>query len=369
VTAVVVAVVFGSSLTGLITHPARYGWNWNILIQAEGGYGNWAPAAMSRLIDGQRPVAGWSSFGFGQVPVDGTVLPVLGLERNQGSVEPPTTSGRPITGNDQIELGTVTLRELGKQVGDTVLVGSRPYRQLLTIVGTVTLPSFGVALTDHVSLGRGAMVSERALLTAQGLSTNASSSEAQASQAIPSAVAIDLVPGTSGAQRSQLIHRITSANPDGDPGGTYEMGPHLANAVVNASRMGREPLALALGLAAAAVLSLALTVLTSVRRRRRELALLKTLGMTRRQVKAIVAWQTTLTLAIAAAVGTPLGIIGGRWAWRAFAGSLGVAPVTVLPALLLTAGVAALIVAGNLLASVPAAVAARTAPGSALRAE
>ena len=46
--------------------------------------------------------------------------------------------------------------------------------------------------------------------------------------------------------------------------------------------MGDQPLALALGLAAAAVLSLALTVLASVRRRRRELALLKTLGMTRR---------------------------------------------------------------------------------------
>jgi len=32
-----------------------------------------------------------------------------------------------------------------------------------------------------------------------------------------------------------------------------------------------------------------------VRRRRRELALLKTLGMTRHQLRAIVAWQTTLT--------------------------------------------------------------------------
>ena len=46
VTAVTVAVaVFGASLTGLITHPAQYGWNWNVLIQAEGGYGNWAPGA------------------------------------------------------------------------------------------------------------------------------------------------------------------------------------------------------------------------------------------------------------------------------------------------------------------------------------
>jgi ABC-type antimicrobial peptide transport system permease subunit len=52
--------------------------------------------------------------------------------------------------------------------------------------------------------------------------------------------------------------------------------------------MGRQQLALALSLAAAAVLSLALTVLASIRRRRHELALLKALGMTRGQVRAII---------------------------------------------------------------------------------
>jgi predicted lysophospholipase L1 biosynthesis ABC-type transport system permease subunit len=117
------------------------------------------------------------------------------------------------------------------------------------------------------------------------------------------------------------------------------------------------------------VLSLALTVLASVRRWRRELALLKTLGMTRRQVRAIVGWQTTLTLAVAIAVGVPLGIAAGRWAWQSFAGSLGVAPDTVVPVLLLAAGCAALIVAGNLLASVPAAIAARTPAAGTLRTE
>ncbi len=61
--------------------------------------------------------------------------------------------------------------------------------------------------------------------------------------------------------------------------------------------MGGQPVVLALGLAAAALLSLALTVLSSVRRRRHEIALLKALGMTRVQLRAVVAWQTTLTLA------------------------------------------------------------------------
>jgi predicted lysophospholipase L1 biosynthesis ABC-type transport system permease subunit len=99
--------------------------------------------------------------------------------------------------------------------------------------------------------------------------------------------------------------------------------------------MGGQPLALGIGLAAAAVLSLALTVLGLVLRRRHELALLKTLGMTRGQVRAVIAWQTTLTLLIA---------------------------VVVL-------GLAALVLVGNLLAELPAAMAARTRPAVELRTE
>ena len=175
VTAVIAAAVFGASLTGLVTHPARYGWNWQILIQAEGGYGNFTPGVMNRLVGGQPAVAAWSSFGFSQLTIDNRVVPVLGLQRDRGSLEPPTSSGQAITDNGQIELGAVTLRELGKKIGDTVLVGSPPYRRPLTISGIVTLPSFGVAISQHVSLGQGAMLSERELLAVQGLTATARS--------------------------------------------------------------------------------------------------------------------------------------------------------------------------------------------------
>jgi hypothetical protein len=370
VTAVTAAVVFGTSLTSLIRHPARYGWNWNVLIQAEGGYGNFRPAAMTKLIDGQPAVAGWSDFAFSPLLFDDSaVVPVLGVQQVAGSVEPPTTSGRPISGNDQVELGTVTLRALGKHIGDTVLVGSKRYQRPFTIVGTVTLPSFGLSLADHVSLGSGAMMSERALLAAQGLSPGQAPAPGQTSQAAPSAVAIDLVPGTSAVQQARLIRHITSANPDGTPGGTYQLTRYRAAAIDNPAQMGQQPLTLALSLAAAATASLALTVLTAVRRRRRELALLKTLGMTRRQIRAIVAWQASSTLVIATAVGVPVGIAAGNWAWTSFANSLGVAPVTVVSGLGLGLGIAALLATGNLLAVMPAAVAANTPAADTLRAE
>jgi hypothetical protein len=79
--------------------------------------------------------------------------------------------------------------------------------------------------------------------------------------------------------------------------------------------------------------------------------------------------QGELTLLIAAVVGGPLGIIGGRLAWHGFARSLGVVPIVEVPVLALVLGLVALVLAGNLLAALPATVAARTRPGADLRAE
>jgi Adenylate and Guanylate cyclase catalytic domain/FtsX-like permease family len=225
------------------------------------------------------------------------------------------------------------------------------------------LPPFGLGL--GLSTGEAAA----ALLGSAERLEYARPIAAESIPVFPSAVAIDLAPGTSGARRARLVERIVSANPDGTPGGSYELTHARASAVVNAEQMGGQPLALAVGLAAAALLSLALTILSLVRRRRRELALLKTLGMTRGQVRAVIAWQTTVTLLIAVAVGGPLGIAAGRLAWHAFARSLGVVPVVEVPVPVLVFGLAGLVLVGNLLAALPAAVAARTRPGASLRAE
>jgi hypothetical protein len=370
VMAVAMAVVFWASLDGLVTHPARYGWNWTLLMDTQGGYGSWPPSVMDKLVSGQPGVAGWSTFAFTQVPIDGQMVPVLGLTRHQGSVQPPTTSGHPLDGPAQIELGASTLRQLGKRVGDTVTVGTRRAGRTLTIVGTVTLPSLGLTLADHVSLGRGAMLADTTLLAIQGFSSNLTQQQqahaAVSVPAFPSAVAIDLAPGRSS---KALIARIRNANPGGVAGGTYRQPRVLGAAIVNASQMGGQPLTLAVALAGAAVLSLALALLASVRRQRRDLALLKTLGLTRRQVMAAVAWQASVILMAAALIGGPLGVAAGHWAWAAFATSLGVVPVTVTPAPALLAGFLALLAAGNLLAAGPGAIAAQTPPSAALRAE
>jgi hypothetical protein len=58
--------------------------------------------------------------------------------------------------------------------------------------------------------------------------------------------------------------------------------------IVNYRSMGSTPIILAVGLALAAVVALGLTLSASVRRRKRDLALLKALGFTQRQLSAAV---------------------------------------------------------------------------------
>ena len=101
--------------------------------------------------------------------------------------------------------------------------------------------------------------------------------------------------------------------------------------IVNYRSMGTTPALLGATLAVGAVAALALTLIASVRRRRRELALLKTLGFTRRQLAAVVAWQSTIAVGIGVIIGVPLGIIIGRALWDLFARAIHAVPHPTVP--------------------------------------
>ena len=75
------------------------------------------------------------------------------------------------------------------------------------------------------------------------------------------------------------------------------------------------PRALAAFLAALAALALVHTLVTTVRRRRHDLAVLRTLGFVGSQVSATVAWQATTFVVVGLVVGIPLGVAAGRTAW------------------------------------------------------
>jgi hypothetical protein len=300
-------------------------------------------------------------------------------------LDPATYAPSPVGHRSYTVAAIVDLPPVLADQSDQVQTGILPPAATAQVLASYNFAWVGLRL-DHGTAGIPALQRELAGLAARvetqvqavigqklpGLAfniRNAALVRGEVQQSIrPQAVALTVFGGFA-AQRARLVRVITAANPDGTTGGTYQLTQYRAAAVEDASKMGSQPLALALGLAAAAVLSLALTVLASVRRRRRELAPLKTLGLTRRQLRAIVAWQTTFTLLIAVALGVPLGVAAGRLAWQAFAGSIGAVPVTAVPGLLLAAGAVILVVAGNVLTAAPGAVAASTDPAAALRAE
>ena len=117
------------------------------------------------------------------------------------------------------------------------------------------------------------------------------------------------------------------------------------------------------------VAALAHTLIVSGRRRRRELAVLRTMGLVRRQVWLSVFWQTATLVAIALAVGIPLGALLGRFAWNVFAEDLGAIPEAQVAWLAFLLAIPAALLLASIVAAVPAWLAGRMRPSVALRAE
>ena len=137
-----------------------------------------------------------------------------------------------------------------------------------------------------------------------------------------------------------------SANPDGTPGGTYEQPVSRAADIRNYDEMGSLPIALAALLAAAAAIAFLVTLIASVHARRRDLAILRTIGLTTGQIRATVITQTLLTVFVTLAIGIPIGIVVGRVTWTAYARDIGVGPTPTVPLVLVFAIAAAAAVRG-----------------------
>ena len=136
----------------------------------------------------------------------------------------------------------------------------------------------------------------------------------------------------------------------------------------NAERIAGLPVAIGALTALLAAVTLTHALLVCVRRQRRELAVYKSLGFTRRQVVAAVTTEATVLGVVALAVGVPLGIIVARWGWRIIADGLGLATEATIPLGVVAAAVVGVLVVANLAAAVPGWRAGRIPAAEALRA-
>jgi ABC-type lipoprotein release transport system permease subunit len=126
---------------------------------------------------------------------------------------------------------------------------------------------------------------------------------------------------------------------------------------------------LGVALAVGAVVALGLTLITSVRRRRHDLALLKTLGFTKRQLASVIAWQASVAVGIGCVVGIPLGIALGRFLWDLFVNQINAVPDPTVPIVPIVLVAVAALVLANLVAALPGRNAGRTPTALVLRAE
>ena len=143
----------------------------------------------------------------------------------------------------------------------------------------------------------------------------------------------------------------------------------LPTAVIDLGHLGTMPLVLAVFFALLACATVAHALVTTVRRRRYDLAVLRAVGFTRRQARIAISWQATLLAAFGLLLGVPLGLIVGRllWRWVAEDFPLAYVPPVALVAPLLVIPVA--LALAQAIAAGPGHAATRIRPAETLRSE
>jgi hypothetical protein len=365
---VVAAVTFGASLNHLVRTPRLYGWNWSAHVAVAAGdsqdpqgvalLGDLEPK-LGGLFDRSRAVSGWSLSSLSQLTLNGRTVPALGID-DRREVAPTVVNGRLPRDSNEIALGARTMRQLHTKAGSRVTVRDPGGALHMTrIVGRVILPGLGTYPgADKTALGEGAVVTRSALRSLA-----------------PDFARLDYLLTFSAGSRPDSVLREaegTVAEAGGENKGTVDIAvDHVQRPsdVLSYERVRSTPVLLAGVLALLTLATVAHALVTTIRRRHREFALLKTLGFTQRQVLAAVAWQATTVALVSVAVGVPLGISGGRWAWSVLAGDLGTISEPQVPWLALAAVVMIAVLLINALAFLPGRLAARLRPAEALRTE
>ncbi|MGZ4145975.1 MAG: FtsX-like permease family protein, partial [Actinomycetota bacterium] len=350
--ALTASLIFGASINKLVATPSLSGWNYDLVV---GTNSKTAGLALMENLKASGTIGSFNSGGIGNALIGGIPADVFMMDPQ--SFGPSIIAGRRPEAADEIALGPKTLRTLHSSVGKTVVVSlfdtntnkviGTPAR--MRIVGEVVTPQFFFsAIETQVT----ASVSTEIVKTFPQIGAGTDGSF--------------FVRLARGVSLGKGVTRIRAAAASQNP---FILVRSASSDLTNLRRISSIPGLLAglLGLVAAG--TLVHTLVTSVRRRRRDLAILRALGFIRSQVRLTVVWQATSIIVIALAIGLPVGAIAGRWGWHVFIEQFGYVPFAVVPLLTVLLAIPASLLLANLIASLPARDAARTEPAIVLRAE
>ncbi len=138
---------------------------------------------------------------------------------------------------------------------------------------------------------------------------------------------------------------------------------------INVAENDRVPATLAvMGLIAAGALGIYLLV-TAMWARRAELAVLRALGLSGRNVRSSFAAQATTVVVMVLMVAVPIGVFAGQWAWTRYASDLDVVVEPVVPASALAMGTLVALAVGVVVATLVGWLVVRRSAAEQLRAE
>jgi len=360
VAAVMGSVTFGANLTHLERSPRLYGQTWDAAMDLQ--FGDIEPANFARLVANVPHLASWTFGLHGTITLGsgGGVVPAIGLATGRGTLLSPTMLAGHPPGAGEVVLGTITMRDSGIRLGQRISFSASGQAEHATVAGRAVFPYFGQGSFTPTDLGHGAIVPADMLAgqaRANGdsgynfvlLSFGADSHRTADIAALRRATA----KFCSTVQQSTCI--VTNQRPNGV---TYYD-----------QRIDATPLILASLLAILGLGVLTQFAFQSARSRRREFAVLRTLGFRRRQVTAATTWQISTLAAAGLLFGLPLGAAAGHVGWALFANALGVSAGTQIPLSVALILIPTVLVVANAVGFWPNLASARKRPAELLRAE
>jgi hypothetical protein len=344
---VVACFTFRAGIDDALAKPERSGIVWDTGIVSFGGPFDLDTIDEVVAIPGARAVN--SALWVRALDINDVPTPTFGVQQESGDMHFVVLSGRAPTSRDEIAFAATTMEALGLSIGDRVTVGEDPNRRA-TVVGKVLLPP-----TSHTDYDQSAW------MTRDGVDDILAAEPPAGAEDLWEALLVRWAPGARDAGDARLAEVA---------GETYFLDPaRLPAAVSELHPLRVLPLVLAAFFGLLAIATVAHALVSTVRRRRHDLAIMRSFGFTARQSRVAIAWQATLLAIAGVVVGVPLGILAGRTIWRWLANDY---PVVYVPpievvAILLVIPAALLVV--NAIAVGPGRAAARIRPAEALRVE
>jgi hypothetical protein len=343
---VVAALTFGMRVDHLVATPELWGADYDAVVTT----GEGAPDVDERaaeVIAGMPDVAAAARFDSMDLTIHAGDRELedeaVTLWVRRGTISPVVIEGRAPAAPDEVALGAEVLDRLGIDVGDTVEVDRDDEKLALRVVGRHLQPA-------EDNSGSGIYLVPEAFQALEGEHDD-------------SGVLVRFQPHV------DVVTALDRLREVGDQVEVTAATEDAPSNVDNLDELGGLPWALAAFLGVLAAIAAVHALVSTTRRRRRDLAVLRVLGFVGGQLCSALRWQALTVAAVGLVIGVPAGLIAGRRVWSALAETVGVVDDWSFPWLTVVLAVPAAMSVAALLAIPPGRAAARMSPGGVLRAE